>query len=147
MTHDPDLLAIQRKRRQEGRCLRCAVRTPRAALCPAYRAEWRYCPRCERVYPRTEARTPNGTQGRATEYCRPCGTRLRSGERAPRAVWLAQSNAARDARFAVALRLFRRGLSYAEVGRRMGLSKGAVSGLAAYARACGKWPLARKRAA
>jgi len=68
MTIDPDILAIQRQRRQQGRCLACGKHTPRAALCVGCRKTLAYCPTCERLYTRRAALDAS----RATEYCSEC---------------------------------------------------------------------------
>lgn len=140
MMQDSDLIAIQRKRRREKRCLRCGVQTPRAALCLACRAAWRYCPRCEAVYPAEQASQRRAADGRATAYCLPCGNIIRNGEKTPRAEYIAQRRRTRDVRIAQALRLYRRGVSYAEMAQQLGVTKGALSGLIGYARVCGAWP-------
>lgn len=68
MTVDPDIRAIRRQRRQEGRCMACGERTPHAALCVSCRATLAYCPACEALY----ARRVRFAADRATEYCADC---------------------------------------------------------------------------
>lgn len=147
MTHDPDLLAIQRKRRQDGRCLKCTTRAPRAALCAACRAEWRYCPRCERVHRLDESYAPSSAGGRSTAYCRPCGNIVRNGPQCSRAERLAADRARVLARVAKVLPLYRRGVPMREIAAKLQMSSGALSGLISHARTHGLWPddLRRRR--
>lgn len=142
---DPDLRAIQRKRRQDGRCLLCARKTPRAALCKACRVDWRYCPRCERVHPLAESFQRTDDAGRSTSYCLPCGNIVRNGPRRTRAQYQADSQRQRNARIRRALALYRKGLSYREMAERLGLTRGMLSGLISYARQVGEWPAELQR--
>lgn len=68
MITDPDIRAIRRQRRQQGRCMACGERTPHAALCADCRATLAYCPACEALYPRRKRFAAD----RATEYCADC---------------------------------------------------------------------------
>ncbi len=142
--HDPDLLAIQRKRRQQGRCLRCATRVPRAALCVPCRADWRYCPRCERVHPIAESSQRDDAR-RATSYCLPCDNVITNGVRPSRAERHAAERARLTARLAKALPLYRRGVPTRAIAAQLGMSEGALSGMISRARWLGLWPADLRR--
>lgn len=145
MTVDPDLLAIQRQRRQQGRCLHCGTRTPRAALCAACRETRRYCPRCEVVWELDRPRrTPDG---RSSAYCPPCGNITRNGPRPSRQRYLAAQRGADHPLLSEIIRRYRAGESYNTIARALQIPRGTVSSLITHARATGRWParLARGR--
>lgn len=143
---DPDVLAIWRKRRQEKRCLNCGARTPRAALCARCRQTLRYCPRCEVVYDVSRASQKKRTgDGRSTCYCLPCSNRIRNGshKRQTRDAYLSE----RQKHLQTIIRLYRSGMTYDDMARAAGISRGALSAFISYARKAGRWPekLQRRR--
>lgn len=139
-TTDPDLLTIQRRRRQQRRCLRCgAANIPRAALCARCQPAWRYCPRCERVYPVGEARDRRAD--RATAYCWPCGSaRDRARNACDRATYLAARRARREQLLPAVIRGYRAGARPATIAAALGIRPGQVYKLASNARRDGRWP-------
>lgn len=140
---DSDLIQIQRKRRQQGRCIQCGQPTPRAALCKACRQALRYCPRCEAIYPASAASQRD--TGRSTSYCLPCSNLVRNGERVPRAMWRVQTAARAHPKLARIQRLYRNGLTYPQIAAAVGLSTGGLSALIAHARRTGRWPRRLRR--
>lgn len=143
-TIDPDVLAIWRRRRQEKRCLNCGARTPRAALCARCRQTLRYCPRCEAVYDASRASQKKYVgDGRATSYCLPCSNRIRNNSmgRQTREAYLA----GRQKHLQTIIRLYRSGMTYGEMARVTGRSRGALASLISYARKAGRWPTTLQR--
>lgn len=142
MTIDPDLLHIQRKRHREKRCLACGIPTPRASLCVGCRATLRYCPRCERVYPKAEA---NQETPYPTVYCRGCSAGIqlaqrRRGGAAPMEAYRAAIRARTQPMIDRMIALYRAGRTYGEIARAMDLSPGTVRGTIARAQRTGRWP-------
>jgi len=139
---DPDILAIQRKRRQQGRCLQCGKKAPRAMLCRTCREHWRYCPACEAVYD-VDAAIP----GRTVRYCRPCDT-LRTRKRRDMVSWQEYTTGVRaksDARLTRIIARYRAGQSYDTIASALGITKGQLSGIINHAKQTGRWPAKLKR--
>jgi hypothetical protein len=142
MTHDPDLLAIQRKRRREKRCLSCGTPTPRASLCKTCREKWCYCPRCEAVYPEANASARTRALGRCAIYCLPCSNTMRR-EAAGRRTWatyLAERQAQQHPQLRNVIRLYRAGWTHDAIAPAVGLSRGGLASLIWRARQRGQWP-------
>jgi ferredoxin len=138
--HDPDILAIRRKRRQESRCVRCGEAAPRASLCRVCRACWRYCPACEAVYPLAAAhRRSDTSDGRASEVCPPCKRRAR-GWRRPMAQYLADHAAHNHPLLVTIIRLYRRGLTRKDISVQVGRCERNVKDIIDHARRTGRWP-------
>lgn len=134
---DPDILAIQRKRRQQGRCIRCGIKTPRAMLCLECRKEWRYCPRCENVYPVGKT-TPDDISYICVD-CKRVHERRRNGS-VPIEEYHAMRRAKADKRLHPVIRRYRRGESYKEIAGSLGISIGRLSAMIRTARRYGRWP-------
>ena len=147
MMPDIDLLAIQRKRRREKRCLKCGKATPRAALCETCRATLRYCPRCETIVPLSEASAREARNGRATAYCLPCDAergRLRMARRT-KAEYLAEQAAHQHPKLAQIIVLYRNGMPYAAIAERVGMTTSAMGMVIVFARRTGRWPKELRR--
>ena len=142
---DTDLLAICRKRRQQGRCVACGVAVPRAALCKTCRATLRYCPRCEAVYPAEETSQRSTVNGRATAYCLPCGNAVRNKRGRTRAQYLATLRAAEHPLLPRIRKLYRQGLTYVAIADTLGIPRGTLRAIVAYARKTGRWPKGLQR--
>lgn len=143
MTTDPDILAIRRRRRQEGRCLACGARVPRTALCGTCRARLAYCPVCETVYPRRAGLDPR----RATEYCRACMTlavRKRTGARSYDR-YLADVQALRHRVLPEILRRYARGENLTSVAHVLGLTRSQIDRIIRDARLRSEWPAELRR--
>ena len=138
---DPDVLSIQRKRRQQGRCLRCGVKT-RGTLCIACRVAWRACPRCERVYDRRDA-CHNGA--RPSCYCKPCHNIQVHGVCRTAAEDRARRRAAPHPLLPAIMRMYRRGLPSPEIGAALGISDNTVRQIITRARKNGQWPAGLRR--
>jgi hypothetical protein len=144
---DPDLLAIRRRRRQAGRCVRCGATAGRAALCKACGADWRYCPKCENVYGLAAVRSRSAVEGRTTAYCTPCSRLIR---RHSIRSWDERTAAAERRRRELlkkVIPLYKKGMTFREIAARLGMTTGSLSGWIGYARRRGEWPagLTRKR--
>lgn len=143
MMTDPDILAIARKRRQEGRCVACGRASGRrAVLCRLCAEAWRYCPRCEAVY---DAALVAGRDhgGYTSLYCPPCHNIMCNGPRQSRAAYLAQDR--QHPRLKEIVRLYRKGLPYHEMAAALGMPLGTLSSIIVYARQTGRWPKGLKR--
>lgn len=141
--HDPDILSIQRKRRREGRCLRCARAVERRAwrpsiLCGICIKTLAYCPQCETLY----KRRPGLESGRASEYCTTCKSahQRSSGGHRPYARYLADQRSKRHALLPDLVRRYKRGQTLPEIGKALGLPRNRVESLIRGARQCGEWP-------
>lgn len=144
-THDPDLLVIRRKRRQEKRCINCGVPVPRAALCKACRQTLRYCPGCSAIYPAEQASARITSGGQSAIYCLPCSNTVRNGVRQPRADYLATMRAHQPPQLGRIKRLYKQGLSYPQIASAVGMNRGTLSAVIAHARKTGRWPNALRR--
>lgn len=135
---DPDILAIQRRRRQEGRCVRCGAKAPRAMLCVDCRVDWRYCPRCEVVH--TGIKTK-----RISVYCPPCNAARCLARRTQRREAYRQARRTQKERlFPVVIEQLRRGKTAAAVAAALGIQQRYVYKLIAYAHKTGRWPVKMK---
>jgi hypothetical protein len=132
---DQDLLSIQRRRRQQRRCLHCGTPTPRAALCRTCRQTRRYCPRCETVW---EANRPRGPW--PTEYCPPCHNVAVNGEREPRERYLAKQRASMHPKLRQIIKLYRAGATYPAIAAALGIPRSALGSIIHHARQTGRWP-------
>lgn len=141
MTTDPDLRAIRRRRRQEGRCVTCGLRTPRAALCASCRTTRRWCPRCEVVW---DYAGPCGRDGESAVYCPPCkrAEDVRRRPRQTRAEYLASHE---HPQLRAIIRLYRRGLTLDTIAAELGMGASALRAAIHHARATGRWPKGLKR--
>lgn len=143
MTHDPDILAIQRKRRQEGHCIPCGrpVECPNGrppVLCEGCREKLAYCPNCERLF----ARRKNMNPRHATEYCAACNTlnkRTTAGKR-PRAQYITDIQAKRHALLPTLIKYYRSGENLTMVAPALGLTRPQIDRIIRDARARGEWP-------
>lgn len=137
---DPDILSIQRKRRQQRRCVACGVPTPRAALCVACRQTLRYCPRCECVHLLGETSQRETKQGRSTSYCLPCGNAVRNGRKQTRQGYLAEQQARTHPQLPQMIKLYKRGLTYTQIADELGMNHGTLRAVIAHARQTDRWP-------
>ena len=143
MTHDPDILAIQRKRRQEGYCIQCGRRVscPNGrppVLCGSCRKTLAYCPNCERLF----ERRPNMNPRHATEYCPTCNTlnkRVTAGKR-PRTQYIADIQAKRHALLPELIKRYKKGEHLGAVGAALGMDRSQVDRIIRDARVRGEWP-------
>ena len=143
MIHDPDILAIQRKRRQDGYCIPCGRRvacpTGRPpVLCEACRKKLAYCPACEAIYPRRANLNPR----HATEYCPTCNKlnkRASAGKR-PYHQYLADIQAKRHALLPELIKRYRRGEHLAAVAVAIGMTRSQTDRIIRDARMRGEWP-------
>ena len=145
MTTDADILAIQRQRRQQRRCVRCGKPSSRSTLCAGCMASYQYCPMCEAIYERPPSRKAHGS--RASEYCAACDRKhyaATSTKRSP-----AEYHATRREKAFVHLpavvRLYRQGCTYVAMGAALGLHPDAVNAIVRRARAAGCWPEGLRR--
>jgi hypothetical protein len=139
-TLDPDIRAIQRKRRQEKRCLACGVPTPRSALCKVCRQTLRYCPRCECVHSLSETSQRETKEGRSTSYCLPCSNIVRNGQRQSWQVYLAEQHARKHPQLSQIIRLYKQGLTYEQIADALDMNRGTLRAVIAHARATNRWP-------
>lgn len=137
---DPDLLAIRRKRRQARRCVACGRAVPRATLCKTCRSKWRYCPRCEDVYPAEAASQRSTANGRSSAYCLPCGNAVRNKRGRTREGYLAAVRAAEHPLLPKVRELYRQGLTYVAIADALGIPRGTLRSIVAHARKTGRWP-------
>lgn len=139
---DPDLLSIQRRRRQQRRCLHCGTPTPRAALCGMCRQTRRYCPRCEAVWTATKPRGPW-----PTEYCPPCHNVAVNGTREPRDRYLAKQRASTHPKLRQIIKLYRAGATWNAIAAALDIPRGTLTSIIHHAKRTGRWPkgLARGR--
>jgi hypothetical protein len=142
---DTDLLAIQRKRRQQKRCLACGTPTPRAALCGVCRETLRYCPRCESVYDALFTSQRSRANGRSTAYCLPCASRVRNYHGRTIGEYLAAQRERKHPQLEKAIRLYKRGLTYVQIADALGMNRGTLRSLVTHARRTGRWPASLKR--
>jgi hypothetical protein len=142
---DPDLLAIRRRRRQDGRCVQCGAPTPRAALCKACRQTLRYCPGCSAIYPAEQASARITSGGQSAIYCLPCSNVVRNGVRQRRADYLATMRATQHPQLGRIKRLYKQGLTYPQIAERIGMNRGTLSATIAHARKTGRWPNTLRR--
>ena len=134
---DPDRLTITRKRRQEGRCVACGVRCGCQVLCDDCKPGLNYCPSCETTRPRTTRLT--------SSICWPC--RRKQLGQGTMAAYQARRRAQPHAQLAVVVRLIRKGLTYRQIGERIGLTRAGVRAIVFRARQRGQWPNIRKASA
>lgn len=139
--HDPDLLAVQRKRRQEGRCLRCNKPAPRATLCRSCRAVYRYCPMCESVF----EKLPHHRREQSSEYCWPCQKKKAQRGHMPREEWVALQRAKKHTLLNKIIKHYRDGLSLEEIGVKCGRGTSTIGSIIRHARDAGHWPAKLKR--
>lgn len=133
---DPDLLQIRRKRRQQGRCVACGLKVPRAALCEACRATRRWCPRCQDLVPLTQS--SDKSPARASAYCLPCRNVVVNGVRVPRAEYLATPR--EHPKLKAIIRLYRKGLTIPQIAAALAMNDGTLRSDIHYARKTGRWP-------
>src|SRR5689334_5981365 len=103
---DPDVLAITRKRRQQGRCVACGTPSGRCAFCAACEPRFNWCPCCETFRERTRKET--------SSYCPTCDTARRPGH-TTRPHYLAAERAKRHPKLFTILRLYRNQLPYTQI--------------------------------
>lgn len=137
---DPDLLAIQRRRLTARQCARCGAFTGRATLCSRCAESWRYCPRCERVYPRE--RCAKRAYPNASFYCRDCHRDIQRKRRGcvPLDVHQARVRTGCNPRLPAVIRLYRRGLTINAIAAALHIPHGTVGSIIMYARRTGRWP-------
>lgn len=144
---DPDLQQIYRGRYQAGACVACGGASPppphggpRATICPACRAAWRYCPRCEAPVPIDLA----SDRRSISVPCRPCRQQYRTGghtiadERARRRAQLLANIAPIRARY-------RRGMTVKQIAADLGISYHTAKKRIAEARQIGAWDRSLRR--
>lgn len=140
MSVDPDILAIRRKRRQEGKCAACGARSGRLALCDTHRATLAYCPDCADIYQR-RASFPSTC---ATQRCPKCSTAVSRRKRGGRT--RAQYLATTQARLIPEIMArYRKGEPLDKTARAVGLTRIQIDHLISYARKSGKWPKGLRR--
>lgn len=138
MTTDPDILAIRRKRRREGRCLNCGVKAPRAVLCAVCRATLAYCAMCEALY----TRRPGLDKRRGSEYCTDCGAASARGRRSRRTKteYIAAAQAWRHAQLPEIVRRYRKKEPVIQIAQALGITPTVCHRLIRDARLHGEWP-------
>lgn len=134
-TPDPDILAIRRRRLQEGRCVACGARSGWSALCTVCRQDQRWCPRCERVCALSEASRRDAD--RTSVPCRDChraDQRVRQGTHARTGVpsWAAH--------IPTIVRLYRRNVPTAQIAAQFRVNPTTLRWYIAQARRRGLWP-------
>lgn len=135
---DPDILSIQRGRRQRGECLICGRKAPRAVLCVEHRAAWAYCPTCENIFPRRPALNP----AFSSEYCTACDTesaRKRRGMRT-KAEYLADIQAFRHSLLPELIKRYRRREPVNQIAAALGITPTVCNRIIRDARKRGEWP-------
>jgi hypothetical protein len=142
---DPDILSIQRKRRQARRCVSCGISSPRTTLCGVCSATLRYCPRCERVYPREQTSQRSTKDGRTTAYCLPCGNTVRRGDGTEWTTYAARQHARVHPKLAAVMKLYRAGLTHAAIAQAVEMNAGTLRALIYQARRRGQWPAKLRR--
>jgi hypothetical protein len=135
---DPDLLAIRRKRRQQGRCVVCGLRMPRAALCTVCRQAWRWCVRCGDIVPIEQS--SDKAPSRSSAYCLPCRNVVVNGPRVPRAEYLAATRTRSHPKLKTIIRLYRKGLTLPQIAAALAMNEHTLKAIIFYARKTGRWP-------
>lgn len=144
MAIDPDLLAIQHKRRQQGRCLRCGAPIRRQSrggqppvLCAVCMATHRVCYVCERVLPIACMIGERTTAHHSVRRCRECG-------RAINRAWRQRNARPRrhtpHAQLDRIIELYRAGMEMDAIAAALAMTPTALRGIIHYARKCGDWP-------
>lgn len=140
-TADHDILAIQRRRRQERRCVACGADSPRDTLCATCRRTLRYCPRCERIVPKEQAHNGHSRPTRSSVWCQECHkTRRRRQPDRDWPAYLAEQAAQQHTHLRAIVRLYRKGLTLDAIGARLSMPAGTVRSVIAAARRTGRWP-------
>lgn len=146
---DPDILAIQRKRRQQGRCVACGKREERyrgrpATLCGGCVLTLAFCPGCESVY----ERKPGLTQGQASQYCTACNTAHKRADGRSWSGYIADIRARRRRLLPELIKRYRKpGVSQAKAGAALGLTRAQTDQIIRDARMHGEWPEGLRRRA
>jgi len=146
---DPDILAIQRKRRQKGLCVSCGRLERKngrpAALCARCRTTLAYCPSCEALY----ARPTYLRAGHSSAFCRRCKMLYKREMEGKRSldVYLAERRVKRHAVLPELIRLYKHGQTRAQIAVALGLSKDRIDTLISNARRQGEWPKELRRRA
>lgn len=152
---DSDLLAIQRKRMQERRCVKCGAAEPRinerlSIICrTCFDAGWRYCHACETIKPVTACTIRRTPGPRASVRCKACDvaqcTERRRRVEVDYATRRARERAQVDARLQEIVKLYRAGLTIREIAETLGDPYGTVMHTIHCAREDGRWPKKLKR--
>lgn len=138
---DPDTRAIYRRRRQDGRCVACALRTPRATLCPLCRVRLCWCPRCETLW---ESSRP---QKKASTWCPSCHRevrRQRDGD-LPRSTYLTRCKKQAHPLLSKVIALYRTGLKIPQIAEALHIKHGTLRAIISHARKTGRWPKGLQR--
>lgn len=143
LTIDPDILAIRRRRRQEGRCVACGVRSGRAALCDVCRATLAYCAACGATYPRR----PGLAVWCTSDYCTPCKVQYQREARGgvTCAEHSARLVARRQALLRQVIRLYRAGATYDAIATALDIPRSTLASVMTFARRRGEWPAGLRR--
>ena len=137
---DLDILQIRRRRRQRGECIACGKHTGRLTLCPACAEDWRYCARCENLYPLAQVAGRKRSKTRMSMYCLACHNLSSNGPQRPRAEYIKAAKAVKHPRLKEIIALYRADKTYREMGDILGMSPGRVAATVSRARARGHWP-------
>lgn len=144
MTIDPDILAIRRRRRQQGRCVACGKHAGIAVLCAGCRTTLVYCPRCEEL----RARPPGARHTCSSLYCPPCNTqrsREYHGWHGTVAEYQERRRARRRELLPHVIRRYRAGENLSATARALGLTREEIDHMISQARTRGEWPAELRR--
>lgn len=138
MSVDPDILAIQRKRRQEGRCIACGVTSSPDTLCAEHRKTLAYCPVCETLYTRRPGTPPRDSSAYCTS-CLSAQSRQRHTGRT-RTEWRSDIGRRRRQLLPEIIKHYKRKEPIPVIATALGLTSKQLDKLIQAARRYGEWP-------
>ena len=119
--------------------MRCRAAVRHTILCHACRADWRYCPACEVVYPRTLAYVRTTERyARSSELCRAC--RKQRYDRTKILKGYPRRFGSGHPRLSEIIAQWRKGATTTRIGRVLGISENTIKSIIRYERHAGRWP-------